>query len=261
MIPNAQRQRLAALDATRGVLALVVVASHTAAAAGGSWMVGPSHVAVLVFFMMSGYVLARADDGHYGLFLLRRALRLWPLYAVCIVGGHALLRHDLPTVRELLWWPDGTPVPGMVDPPAWSLYIEAWATPVLPAMFALSRRRAGSVLLLAGLVLAVAFGPGQSFFALMFAIGVAAARLPLRWPDRMPAPLLWLGKVSYSLYLSHDVLLHACGPIVGLALALPMAWALWRVVEQPSIRWSRTVAKRAPEHRWNCQTEKRLTSV
>jgi peptidoglycan/LPS O-acetylase OafA/YrhL len=78
------------------------------------------------------------------------------------------------------------------------------------------------------------------FPVLFMAAGVAASTFPLRLPQDVPAPLLWLGRVSYSLYLSHAVVLAALGPL-GVVLVLPVAWALWWAVERPSILWSRRV--------------------
>jgi peptidoglycan/LPS O-acetylase OafA/YrhL len=65
------------------------------------------------------------------------------------------------------------------------------------------------------------------------------------------APVQWLGKISYSLYLVHFPLLALAvrfwGPWGGVA-ALPaifaVAWLLWRLVERPSIQLSRWVAHR-----------------
>ena len=67
------------------------------------------------------------------------------------------------------------------------------------------------------------------------------------------APLLWLGRVSYSLYLVHVpllvasvVLLHGAVPLwasllLGAAVSLPAAEAMHRLVEAPSrdlARWA-----------------------
>ncbi len=69
------------------------------------------------------------------------------------------------------------------------------------------------------------------------------------------APLAWLGRVSYSLYLIHLPIMLTCGLLldrivpapaslaVGIVLALAAAQVMWRVVEMPSIRWSRAAAK------------------
>lgn len=55
----------------------------------------PMHLAVLVFFSLSGYLvtLSYTTDPHVGRFLLRRFLRIWPPFAVVVVvcGVGALL--------------------------------------------------------------------------------------------------------------------------------------------------------------------------
>jgi peptidoglycan/LPS O-acetylase OafA/YrhL len=54
---------------------------------------------------------------------------------------------------------------------------------------------------------------------------------PLSWP-----PLVFLGKISYSLYLWHFMLLWAFGwryELIALPLALLCAWISYRFVEQP----------------------------
>jgi peptidoglycan/LPS O-acetylase OafA/YrhL len=244
---SAAGQRLHALDALRGVLALVVAASHVVKAhLGRDALALPASVAVVLFFVMSAYVLALAYDGRYLPFLVRRFVRLWPVYAACIVVGHAL-RGGLPSLAEALMWPGAIALgPGMVDPPAWTLYIEVAVTPLLPLLFWIVRR--GRVAALAMVVAGVALAAldVRLFFLAFFAVGAAGAAFPLRWPQRMPAPLLWLGRISYSLYLSHAVVLSAAMLLLGRsgiapgALAmLPVAWLLWRFVERPSIAWSR----------------------
>lgn len=66
----------------------------------------------------------------------------------------------------------------------------------------------------------------------------------------------WLGKISYSLYLTHTPILHAClillfprvggfvTPLIAAVLALGFAAIFNRYVEQPSIRLARSIARR-----------------
>ncbi len=71
-------------------------------------------------------------------------------------------------------------------------------------------------------------------------------------------PCLWLGKISYSMYLTHAIVIGALGsvlPMLGLsalacaAVALVasfvFAWLFWRFIEDPSIRWSHSIGKLA----------------
>ena len=72
----------------------------------------------------------------------------------------------------------------------------------------------------------------------------------LRWPEFLQAPLLFLGAISYSLYLVHFPLFHVCGALwqhqfgskpanflVSLcfvALSVPLAALFYRLLELPS---------------------------
>lgn len=72
-------------------------------------------------------------------------------------------------------------------------------------------------------------------------------------------PMRFLGKLSYSLYLTHVLVVGSIGPIlprVGVSspvaiaaiiivISFLIAWAFWRVVEKPSMEWSRKVGKEA----------------
>ncbi len=80
--------RYRTLDALRGVAALFVVARHC-----GPWVPQFSYLGVDMFFVLSGFVLAKANDhrfesGMTGLgFMWRRVKRLYPLYALGLVLG------------------------------------------------------------------------------------------------------------------------------------------------------------------------------
>ena len=87
-------------------------------------------LAVLVFFAMSAHVLTRAWDGHFVTFLARRIVRLWPVYAVCLVAGGTLLWR-MPAWSEFVWYPVAS---SLSDPPSWSLCVEAWAMLFTPAI-------------------------------------------------------------------------------------------------------------------------------
>jgi peptidoglycan/LPS O-acetylase OafA/YrhL len=249
------RQRLVALDALRGVLALVVIGVHVALAYGSRAMIIPGLLAVLGFFTMSGYVLARGYAGHPISFILQRIIRLWPLYAASIFAGYALLGR-LPPLLELAWWP--IPAWGsapIADYPAWSLYYEAWATPFFPMLFAVAARsRAASW----ALTLAVAFlgywdvRLGLSAF---FLLGITLAQYRINLPTRVPKAATAVGMISYSLYMTHQLVINVVEPIGGanaVAASVPLmlfvAWLVWRVIERPSISLSRTL-KRKPAMR------------
>lgn len=239
-------RRIPALDGLRGCLALLVVAVHIGLAFGSRALIIPGFVAVLGFFAMSGFVLARAYDGHPVAFMARRLVRLWPLYATCIVTGYAMLGRTVPAL-ELVWWP--LPAWGSApaaDPPAWSLYYEAWATLAFPALFWIAALDRRAIACLAVGVACCCWLDFRWFLAAFFVAGVAAARFDIRFAWRMPGAALWLGRVSFSLYLTHQLVLNAgerafgpLGAIYALPFVLPVAWAVWWAIERPSIILSR----------------------
>lgn len=71
-------------------------------------------------------------------------------------------------------------------------------------------------------------------------------------------PCQWLGKISYSLYLTHalvigtlQVLLSRFAvpapavAVIALGISLAFAWAFWYCIERPSILWSHRIGKTA----------------
>jgi peptidoglycan/LPS O-acetylase OafA/YrhL len=105
--------------------------------------------------------------------------------------------------------------------------------------------------------------------AASFGLGFLARRLPV------PGWMLWLGKVSYSLYLLHQILLYVARhyvpdlgqkplavQLLGAAvyLAVLLTWAGWayRLVERPGQDAGRWVA-RALDQRWG--SDKRVPAV
>ena len=105
--------------------------------------------------------------------------------------------------------------------------------------------------------------------AASFGLGFLARRLPV------PGWMLWLGKVSYSLYLLHQVLLYVARHYVpdlgqrslavqvlgaGVYFAVLFTWVAWayRLVERPGQEVGRRVA-RALDQRWG--SDKRVPSI
>jgi peptidoglycan/LPS O-acetylase OafA/YrhL len=88
---------------------------------------------------------------------------------------------------------------------------------------------------------------GLACLATAIVIGTVSAR--------MPRPLVWLGTISYSLYLTHwivgvtvghAILAAAATPpivivLVTLAVCLAAAWGFYCLIELPSVRWSKRV--------------------
>jgi peptidoglycan/LPS O-acetylase OafA/YrhL len=248
-------ERIDTLDAVRGTLALAVVFDHFAESYHSHVLSSLAQNAVLGFFAMSGYVLARAWDGRYLAFLGRRAVRLWPVYATAIAIGSLLIDHR-PSWGELVWWPGSEYVTAQTDVPTWSLFVEAGITPILPFMFRAARSQLGAFALVGSALALMPLSMDWAIWWASFSIGIAAVHARIPWPQRVPAPLLWVGKVSYSLYLTHCLVLAVAmamfgatwGPIVMLVAALPVAWAVWQVIERRSIVWSRQWFRAVPGH-------------
>ncbi|MFI6317175.1 acyltransferase family protein [Nonomuraea sp. NPDC050556] len=115
----ATTRRLAWLDALRGIAALVVVYEHAlkpllpeARQAGGPWF-APGWYGVLVFFLVSGYIVPASLErkGSVRDFWISRVFRLYPLWAVCVAGALLLAVVGL---DELHIWNTQRPVAAIV---------------------------------------------------------------------------------------------------------------------------------------------------
>ena len=116
------------LDAIRGIAAAIVVANHAFNLVPGadwdSWLVQwtplgrliSGDVAVAVFFVLSGFVLTipltRDHPPSYGMFVLRRFLRIYPPFAIAVAISACFVAW--------LAFPK----------PAWALHDSDWSTPV-----------------------------------------------------------------------------------------------------------------------------------
>lgn len=87
-----------------------------------------------IFFLMSGYVLTPTWKGDYREFLIRRFLRLWPLYALVLAICIPLF-GTIVTLGDFVCYPI---FPGYSlmhgDGPVWSLRVEMWAMVIFPAI-------------------------------------------------------------------------------------------------------------------------------
>jgi peptidoglycan/LPS O-acetylase OafA/YrhL len=144
-------QRYGALDAIRGVAAIMVVFLHSSRLFEGQWAPG-GYLAVDLFFALSGFVIAHAYDRRLGpqsgqglsggKFVVLRLIRFWPLYALGLGIGlvHQLLllaTHNdhaiapqmllLAVMLALLFVPAPVQGNGNLFPmnvPSWSLFLE-----------------------------------------------------------------------------------------------------------------------------------------
>src|SRR5271156_4044751 len=128
-------ERLPAVDGLRGLLACVVMTWHATDPLRLDLLRVPADLAVCGFFVLSGYVLTRGWGAPLPEFLLRRFVRLWPPYAFCLTAAY-VVAGVLPRWSMYAWWPVVSPA---VDPPIWSLCVEACAMPFMPLFIWLAR--------------------------------------------------------------------------------------------------------------------------
>lgn len=155
-----------ALDGARGIAALAVFIYHLNDYFGGIGLLQSSFLAVDMFFLMSGFVIALSYEQSllngtksFKSFVLARALRLYPLYliACCIGVSYFFIKYltgaegspdllqmltALPATLLLAPWPSAaewgfTPYP--FAPSAWSLSLELWYN-ILYALLAVHLR-------------------------------------------------------------------------------------------------------------------------
>jgi peptidoglycan/LPS O-acetylase OafA/YrhL len=239
------------LDGLRGCLAAVVLAWHATDQTSLLFLIA-SQAAVCGFFVLSALVLTRAWDGRYPAFLLRRFVRLWPLYALSLGAAYVLARQQ-PVWSQFFWFPLMHPNdPGLVDRPAWSLCIEAWAMVVMPFFVWFAGKP--FVFALAGIgacVLTVEIN-SLFFFSVFFVAGAWLSRFEFHFAPLEHWLPQWLGRISYPLYLSHWIVFrHLPGPIgVRIAVAFAAAQVLTWTIERWSIDLSRRAGKMRPGIGW-----------
>jgi peptidoglycan/LPS O-acetylase OafA/YrhL len=90
-------RRLAILDLLRGIAAIAVLCVHFPFAPSGLVLAPKGYLAVDLFFILSGFVIAQAYDDRlrstpwFWRFCVARLIRLWPLYAFASMAGIAAI--------------------------------------------------------------------------------------------------------------------------------------------------------------------------
>jgi peptidoglycan/LPS O-acetylase OafA/YrhL len=145
----ADKRHFVVLDGLRGVAAIGVAIYHGAFVFGGRALLPEAYLAVDFFFLLSGVVIARAYEqrlraGETLDYLLKRAIRLYPMIAVGALLGAAFYATDpqarghaslwtvaglyglatlcLPLLKDNLFPPSHGITP--LNVPSWSLFFE-----------------------------------------------------------------------------------------------------------------------------------------
>jgi peptidoglycan/LPS O-acetylase OafA/YrhL len=246
---RARASRVESIDGLRGVLAASVAIAHFANAYGHPALIPLAKCAVMLFFVISGYVLTRAWNGNFGSFLVKRYVRLWPVYAASLAAG-AYFSGSHPAWTVYFWFPYlGIGDTVAADPVVWSLFVAAWATLLMPIVIWIGRRDIPTLIAIFALLVVKGASEGL-YFGLFFLFGsyFSRCRFDVAWLNSKP--LRWLGKISYSLYLSHVIVIGVCkiglpalAPFIALPLCLIVAQFLWFTIERPSLWASKTLGR------------------
>lgn len=236
--------RFMALDLLRGIAALAVVILHVPRPAHAAAWLPQAYLAVDLFFVLSGFVIAHAYGERLARgesvarFMAERLIRLYPLYLLATVIGAALIldqvaANGLPA-RSLAEWstalgmnlaflpapPAGQAQPVQLFPavfPAWSLMWELLAN----LAFALLARRLGWPMLgaILGLGLALLIATGWGYGSLDAGVS---------WSNGWGGGgrVLWGFFAGVALYRLHERFAGLRLPDWALAGALPVSFAL-----------------------------------
>jgi peptidoglycan/LPS O-acetylase OafA/YrhL len=280
MTPQGELKHLTGL---RGLLACWVLSFHSAYFLGNYFVLGrfvsKGYLAVDGFLILSGYVLARSYADQvlsrpgYFRYLIRRAGRIFPLHlfvlvAIIALGQAPVWKGALPEAALINRWeilPKLEFFP--INPPAWSLSAEWAMSLALPAFILLCVRSHLALKILAGIgaavLLVVVFwfhypesSPPGSLWPMTrcacdFALGVLISNW--RGPHRLGViaailalpPFVWLGEISFAVYLVHMEILKALRPsIATIAVVFAIATLCHFAIERPGRRWSRNLSNK-----------------
>ena len=173
---------------------------------------------------------------------------IWPLVIGVVSARHRLRVIGLLTVAAIAWRVIAILVmsPGWVynatDTNAAALLAGCWLAVARPPA---GRWTGWSIPVMAALVFVPALGTDGGGFSwggfAAVALSVLAIQFALTRPGWLEArALVWMGKVSYGLYLWHYVFVRSDIPTwAALALTVAAATASWYLVEDPIRRWRR----------------------
>jgi acetyltransferase len=272
-VARTSRPRLHALDGLRGLAALAVVVLHVWMYTDANFpapgrtdlvdrVIGELRIAVVLFFVLSGFLLAqpwiKGRPPTLGRYALRRLARIAPAYWAAVVGSLLVLHgtghgrdiplHDLP--KFIFFAANVFPeTRNQLDPPLWSLHIEVSFYVVLPLIgLALLRARRPLLvsvwLLAAGLAWTTAGAihawPPEATWTLpsylgAFAAGIAAASVRPK-NGLIPYVFVALGTVA----VAANGVWHSGGgtgtpghAVGDLPAALGFAAVVWGIASRP----------------------------
>lgn len=176
----AAETRVVALDGIRGLMTIMVLASHFFAEVPHGWRAfSLGWVAVLTFFALSGFLVGRlildkSDRANfYTVFYVRRFCRTIPVYVFCVLVIFAALyafsdrpwanaHHHIPLWSYLTFWQnfhmvDANHVGQHWLAPTWTLTVEEHFYLIAPALLLLTPRRHLLAMLIIATLLSVAF--------------------------------------------------------------------------------------------------------
>jgi peptidoglycan/LPS O-acetylase OafA/YrhL len=161
-VAGSGKRRFVTLDALRGIGAVFVMAGHSGEVVHG-YIPAFFQLAVDMFFVLSGFVIAHAYDGKFASgmtrreFFLARIRRLYPIYLIGLVLGLISIlftnEHGLSFREAAISFTTsffGLPSPPMgpyralfpLNGPYWSLFFEFWVANLISGLFWKSLRGA-----------------------------------------------------------------------------------------------------------------------
>lgn len=181
---------------------------------------------------------------------------VWPLVIAAVPARHRLRAVGLLALAAVVWrgiaivvmsagW-----VYNATDTNAAALLAGCWLAVARPTAARWAVWAGWSVPALAGLVFLPALGvEGPGFLwggFLAIALSMAAIQFALTRPAWLEGRVVvWVGKVSYGLYLWHYVYIRSDIPApVAIVLTFATTAASWYLVELPIQRWRRRLARR-----------------
>ncbi|WP_426168000.1 acyltransferase family protein [Sandarakinorhabdus sp. DWP1-3-1] len=208
-----------ALQSLRGIAALVVLLHHASFVfATSPWLRGAletalnAHAAVVLFFVLSGFVLCRSLAARpltptaTARFWWRRAWRIYPAVFVAVMLAAAVLAllAGAPTPHASAWYmamlapaqPDPSGIAlnlavlkTTLVPPLWSVRVELMMSLLMPLVWLVARGRLLWPLLALAAALCLGLGDRHAVLAngLAFAFGAALARNDAPVPGPVPA--------------------------------------------------------------------------